>query len=109
MGAVCLLCAGICGQILGIIELGGIHENAYHHKIVFLSCTVYQGYVSCMQCTHCGHQADAFAFGACLGYTSAQTVDCSDYFHFRQSYFSMTRFQPGGCYLQIACKGNKLL
>ena len=49
-------------KIFYIIELGWIDENAANSVVIFLLAMAYQGYVTLMKCTHCGHKTDGGAF-----------------------------------------------
>ena len=60
--AVALLCAWICSQILLVVELCRVDENAHHNNIVLLAGTVDKRLVSSMQRTHGRNQTDRLIF-----------------------------------------------
>ena len=59
------------GQVVGIVELNGVHKNTYHHEVVLQGGLPHQGEMSFVQCTHGHDDADKLAvepqlFGYCL-------------------------------------------
>ena len=65
-GAVLLQGTGIVGEILGLVELQGVHEDADHHLVAAAAGLIDQGEMALVQIAHGGHECDGAAFAAPL-------------------------------------------
>jgi hypothetical protein len=53
---------GVVGEILGLVELQGVHEDADHHLVAMAAGLLDQGEMTLMQIAHGGHECDGAAF-----------------------------------------------
>lgn len=72
--------AGIGLQVVGVVKLRGVYEDAYHYYIVFLAGSVDKRHVSGMKCAHSGHQADGLAGLTCCVCELIELAHFTNYF-----------------------------
>jgi hypothetical protein len=58
---VLFLGTGVTVKVFGVVELGGIYEDADDNVVVFRAATLYQRCVTVMEGSHGGHEADGAA------------------------------------------------
>ena len=63
-GAILLQGAGVVGEILGLVELQGVHEDADHHLVAAAAGLIDQGEMALVQIAHGGHECDGTPFTA---------------------------------------------
>ena len=83
-GAIGILRPRICAQVIRVVKLGGVHENADHHRVVLPAGLLDQREVPLVKGPHSGHKPYCFAAGFKRADALAKPRDSSDYFHLRE-------------------------
>ena len=73
--------AGILLQVLGIVELHGIHENGAEHHIVLLVCAADEREMPLVESTHGWHHTDGLTCGTLAHGNLHQFLNSFDDFH----------------------------
>src|SRR5690554_4537589 len=54
-------CTWIVLQVLNVVELGGVHEDTHHAKIIFSCTTLHEGGMSLVKSTHGRDKTNCFS------------------------------------------------
>ena len=79
--AVGLFCAGICAEVVGIVELSGVYKHARNHHVVFGAGAGHEREVPGVKGAHGGHKPYGLSFFAKPAKLVGEFADSAYYFH----------------------------